>query len=290
MTLELLERLIDEDYGYSFAGNWGKSRDHSSLVVDRQKARWFWNSKNKSGTALDYLVIVRGFTKEQAEEFISKGASRVVASYKDNGQEVSMPYEKLVGFLWENGKGNREYWYHRGLVDSTIDRFRLGFHDGWYTIPIYKNGDFQNFQCRRDIPEKKMRPWYRGLGPMLFNSDILAFVSRVFITEGPVDAILLNQLGYPAVSHTAGAMGWKNEWFTNFFRQKEIVYVADNDEPGIAGALKVAKCLGESRVKILRFADKTPKYDTVDFFRDGGTTEEFEERLKTDLKYSYEGA
>ena len=100
---------------------------------------------------------------------------------------------------------------------------------------------------------------------------------------------MLNQYGYPAISHTGGATGWNQEWSKYFTNQDEIIYVADNDLPGIAGAKKVAQSLGEFRVKILRFFDKPEKYDTVDFFRDGGTKQELDERL-LNVKYFFEGA
>lgn len=287
MTLELLEKFIESDYGYTHAGSWGKSRDHSSLVVDRQRVRWFWNSRDLSGNVRDYLTKVRKLSDEQAKALIDSKVHVSISNQID--EESSVPYEKLVEYLWLNGQHERDYWYRRCLTDSTIDRFKLGFNGTWYTIPIYVKNEFKNFQCRKDIPEKKIRPWYRGVGPLLFNCDILRFVDRVFITEGPVDAILLNQYGYPAISHTAGATGWNNNWFSFFIKIKEIIYIADNDAAGIAGALRVAKCLGETRVKILRFADKQEKADTVDFFRDGGTKEEFEMRLRNDLKFSYEG-
>ena len=286
MTLAILEKLIESDFGYSQTGNWGKSRDHSSLVVDRVRSIWFWNSKDLHGDTNDYLRLVRGYTPEQVKDYLKYGSSTLVAIAED--REVSKPYGKLVDFLWENGKADRDYWYRRCLNDGTIDRFRLGFSDGWYTLPIFVDGDFRNFQCRKDLPDKRIRPWYRGHGTLMFNSDILKFVDTVFITEGPVDAILLNQYGYPAVSHTGGATGWMDRWCSFFFRQKEIVYVADNDEAGEAGAVKVAKSLGENRVKILRFRDKSDKYDTVDFFRDGNSKAEFDDRVKS-TRYIFEG-
>lgn len=286
MSLALLEKLIDEDFGYSYTGRWGKSKDHSSLVVDRESETWFWNSRDLKGKVKDYLTIVRNYSEQQAIALIKNMVAGEVFATEDN--QTSAPYEKLVNILWNNGKSEREYWYHRGLSDATIDRFRLGFVDGWYTIPIFVDGVFRNFQCRRDKPEKTIRPWYRGVGPLIFNSDVLKYVTSVYITEGPVDAIKLNQEGFTAVSHTGGAGGWNQEWFSKFIRVKEIIYIADNDEAGIAGAKKVAKSLGENRVKILRFSDKPLKYDSVDFFRDGGTVDEFKERVKYS-KYLCEG-
>src|SRR5690606_9422114 len=116
---------------------------------------------------------------------------------------------KLVEVFWHNGKleGNRDYWYHRGFTDQTIDRFQLGWYDGWSTLPIFMDGAFRNFQIRRDIPEKRIKNWYSGVGPLLFNSDILKVSSEVVITEGPTSAIRLVQEGIPCLSHTGGANG-----------------------------------------------------------------------------------
>lgn len=287
MTLELLESLIEQDFGYTHSDNWGKSREHSSLVVDRKRALWFWNSENLKGTVKDYLLQVRKLSEKDATALLKGRSPRTTISVVET--DDSVPYEKLVEYLWLNGQHDRDYWYRRGLTDKTIDRFKLGFSGEWYTIPVYVDGVFRNFQCRKDVPEKRIRPWYRGVGPLLYNADILQFVDRVFITEGPVDAILLNQYGYASVSHTAGAQGWDQSWCKYFMKVKEIIYVADNDKPGIEGAIKVAKSLGETKVKVLRFRDKADKYDAVDFFRNGGTKAEFEERLSKDLRFIYEG-
>jgi hypothetical protein len=286
MSIEVLESLINQDFGYSHSGRWGKSDRHSSFVVDRDSETWFWNSKGLRGKLVDYLRLIRNYSEEQIKDFLNNLYS-VPSETADNF--TSKPYEKLVEYLWLNGRSNRDYWYSRGLNDEVIDRFKLGFSDEWYTIPFYESGEFKNFQCRKDLPEKKIRPWYRGIGPLLFNGDILRFVSTVYITEGPVDAILLNQYGFPAISHSGGAQGWNQIWFKHFIQVKDIIYIADNDLAGIQGSKKVAKSLGETRTRIYRFSDRAEKYDTVDFFRDGGSKEEFIERISTGSKYLYEG-
>lgn len=285
--MSLLEQLVKEDYGYKEGSRWGHSEEHDSLVIDAEKLRWFWNSKGIHGNTFDYLTKVRGYSDDQAKDFLKAHKFSISVSVSEE-ENTPTPYEALVDYLWIEGKKNRDYWYRRCLTDETIDRYRLGYFDEWYSIPVYMNGEFRNFQLRRDIPEKKIRPWYRGVGPLIYNSAILKFVDRIFITEGPVDAILLNQLGYPAISHTGGANGWRDEWFIYFTSINNIVYIADNDKAGVAGAGMVAKSLGEGRVKILKFSDKPEKYDAMDFFRDGNTVEEFEQRL-LETKYIFEG-
>lgn len=132
---------------------------------------------------------MRGLNRREAQDYLK---SFSIAPSANIFVKTYTPYEKLVDFLWLNGKSDRTYWYHRCLEDSTIDRFRLGYFEGWYTLPIYYSGSLYNIQCRRDLPERKMKAWYGGKRPSLINSDILKIVRKVYITEGPVDAILLS--------------------------------------------------------------------------------------------------
>ena len=140
----------------------------------------------------------------------------------------------------------------------------------------------------RDEPEKRILSWYRGQKPVIFNSDLLAFSRTIILTEGPVDAILLLQYGFPAVSHNGGAGTWLPEWFGKFSKVKEVFVVYDNDEAGVTGAQKVAKNLGEYRCKLITYEGREKGYDTVDFFREGHTAEDFETLLKSEYKRSFQ--
>lgn len=288
----ILQDLISEDFGYIKEGqNWGRAEKHSSLVVNEEAQRWYWNSENKGGDALAYLILIRGYDKKKALEMLDirqKISSGYVPAIKE--QRYFTPYEKMVNAFWKAGQTEREYWYHRKLTDRTIDRHRLGFYDGWYFMPLYINDRFVNFQCRRDKPEKKIRLWYKEANwkPVLINADILNLVDKVFITEGTVDALLLNQEGVPAVAQTAGAVYWSPYWYPYFSRVKEIYYVADNDDAGRKAAARVAQALGEDRTRIFQFDIDKKKYDTVDFFRDGGTAKEFRQLVEGNSKYLFE--
>ena len=149
------------------------------------------------------------------------------------------------------------------------------------------DGEFKNFQCRTDVPEKIIRPWYRGGGTLLFNSNILQLVDYVFITEGPVDCILMNQCGFPCISTTGGSEGFQEKFFPYFIRQKLIYYLPDNDYAGYSGAKKVCKILGEHRVKIIAFQDEKPKFGFKNFILDGHTISEFKTKIDNS-KYLFE--
>jgi hypothetical protein len=281
MNNGLLQILIEEDSGYKKEGNnWGRSLEHSSLVVNEESQRWYWNSEDMGGTALDYLIKVRGVNKKTAEIIVNSRNKVLIGSYGEEEEKTYSPHEPLVDLLWQLGKGNRQYWYERKLTDRTIDRYRLGFYDGWYLIPLYVGNTFVNFQKRRDLPNKAIKLWYRiaEWKPVLINPDILSLVDTVFMTEGPVDAI----------SHTGGAGFWNPQWIEHFQRVKTVYYIADNDEAGMNGAFRVAKGLGMDKVRVFQFSDKFEKYDTGDYFKEGGTAKEFRQLVEEKAQNLFE--
>ena len=287
----VLEKIVGLDFTVVGNGNrWRYTEEHSSLILDLEEQVWFWNSKNMyHKTPLDYLVQIKGYSQDRAKKVLSdiSGKSVIGKSVETRSGVKIVPNEALVDLFWKNGKKDREYWYKRCLTDRTIDLFKLGKFDSFYTIPIYVDGLFRNFQRRQDIPEKKIRPWYSGVGPLIFNSSILELVDTVYITEGPVDSILLVQNGFPAISQTGGAGVWLDAWSKYFLRTKRIYYIADSDEAGKRASIRVAGGLGNSRVKVVQFDGLGVRYDTVDFFRDGHTKDEFKD-LVDKAKFSYE--
>ncbi len=131
------------------------------------------------------------------------------------------------------------------------------------------NGTLLNFQLRRDTPDKRIKSWYSGVGPILFNSDILRMGNSVVITESPTDAMLLSQRGIPGVvSSSIGSVHWSPVWFKYFLDKRDIYIVYDNDKPGRKGASQVAKALGQNRCFVYNFEEYPEKYDLGDWLAD----------------------
>ena len=181
----------------------------------------------------------------------------------------------------------REYWHSRYLTDSTIDRFMLGWDGRRYTIPhlyrlipfgVKRRMDPQEFAAKtiarqqaietlkaenptldqKEIeklaPEEPIK--YIGVKhsrPGIFNADILASTHEVVICEGEIDAMLLDQCGYPAVSPTAGSATWLPEWANLFSSVRRIWIMYDNDSAGVKGSKLVWYTL--RRAKIIRYPD-----------------------------------
>lgn len=289
---EILKQLISEDYGISGNGRWYRSDEHSSLVLDFEKGIFYFNSRSVGGGVLEYLMSVRKYSFADAKEYIkARGyTDTVTITFHPKGDVITYP--KLASAFWENTleqkEITREYWYYRKLTDTTIDRFQLGYFNGWYTIPIFFEDSLRQIQLRKDHPKKEIKKWYKNVTALLYNSDVLKFVDKVFIVEGPNDVLALAQQNIPAVCSDSGAEYWSDDWYYKFVRCKEIYVCLDADSAGDNGSKKIAKHLGEYRTKIYNFWGFDKGYSPSYFFRDGGTKDEFLEIVNRNSRYVFE--
>lgn len=289
MTLPLLGRLIQEDFGIEGSGRWWRSQEHSSLVYDLENNIFFYNREGISGDAYIYLTKVRRWNHAEAKEYIKlQGEESSFVSIIRDSQEV-ITYPPLVEVFYQNLQNqDKSFWTCRTITDETISRFKLGWYDDFYTIPIYQDGLFRQIILRKDQPKKLIRKYYKNVGALLFNSDILRITNKVYFTESPISAIILNQNGLPAVSQDDGASGFQKEWAKYFIHQKEIYLLGDNDIAGINGMIKIAKILGETRCKIYTFEDSgIEHYGADDFFIDKNSAHDLKTLLKEKSKYSF---
>lgn len=266
-----LANLVAEDFGVSHnTPNFIKGKIHDSIVVDKRKNVFYWNSQGIYGNIFTYLVNVRGWSISKAKEYLSTNCLDIYLQPKLDKTNVK-PYPPLVTKFFLDGLDKREYYYKRGLTDETINMFLFGYYNGWSAIPIFESGKFMNFHLRRDNP-KMFSAYYRGMGGLIFNIDIIEFVNEIFITEGSMDAAILIQNGIPAISPAGGSIQAKHLY--KFKNIKRINILFDNDEAGRKEAKRTAKILGTERCYIYTFSEFPEKYDPVDFFRDKHTKEE----------------
>jgi hypothetical protein len=281
--------VIPKGYG----DRWYTTKEHDSIIIDKQYNKFYWNSRNLRGNAEDWLVLVVGLQREVARQSLSVYSTEGLALPSEITTDVNVDgkpvvvYQKLVDVFHDNV--NPEYWLKRGINESSINRFKLGTVGEWSTIPIMEDGIMRNFQCRRDNP-KLIRSYYKSLHPYLFNPDILEYVKTIYITEGITDAILLNQYGLPVVSKNGGAGTWLPEWNVHFTKMDNIYLIYDNDDAGERGAKRVADSLGIYKCKCLTFRGKSNGYDMGNFVLDnkGITGDELVRYVKDNSRYSFE--
>lgn len=267
-----LLNIISQDYTLIRRGNYFTTEEHDSLVIDGIKGKFYWNSKGCSGDALEYLTKIKEYTLDQSITLLAETSNE----YKFEVYEALevTPNPALINIFYEYGKEYRDYWHnYRGYKDETIDFYRLGYTGKYWVIPINHNGKFYNFQCRGiDINGNKIiRSFYEGGDRIPFNFDNLPDNKSIpiFITESPVDAIMLYQQGEYAVSSMLGAMSWDHEWSKKLFEYETIYICYDNDEAGRNGALRTSKYL-QHNSHILQWPKSFPdKYDMTDLYKDG---------------------
>jgi hypothetical protein len=91
-----------------------------------------------------------------------------------------------------------------------------------------------------------------------------------------MDAIYLNQLGYPAAA-SPGAGSYQEDWNTWFESARRVFVCFDADQAGRKGSYRTAQIIG-SRARQVEYPipDKATSTDTTEFFiRDLHTTDEF---------------
>lgn len=172
----------------------------------------------------------------------------------------------------EKGAGVRSYLDRRGLTAETITRFRLGANpeNGRLTIPFLnpagawsvKQRCVDHDDCKPIHPDKYIND--PGAGVHLYNAQTLLTAERVVLVEGELDAITVEQIGFPAVAYP-GVNNWQ-KWFRwTFDSVDEVVVVGDGDEPGRKAANSVTESLrsaisGDVRAVILPDGEDTNSF------------------------------
>ncbi len=108
--------------------------------------------------------------------------------------------------------------------------------------------------------------------------DLLAKPAEpVFIPEGEKDCDNLARIGLIATCNAGGAGKWTAE-HAAYLRDRHIVVIADNDEPGRKHSQQVAQLLHgiASSIKIVELPNLPPKGDLTDWLAAGGNKTELE--------------
>jgi hypothetical protein len=177
----------------------------------------------------------------------------------------------------------------RGLDQSTVQRYGIGWNGNRYTLPIYdESGQLLNVRYYQPNGDPK---WinHRGFGspPRLFPIDVLLDNDEIIWCEGELDCLLTNQMGLPAITSTGGAkLRWQGEW-GGYFRDKIVTLCFDCDKDGQNAINRVRKELSEvaAEVRVIELPyEVLPKHgkDLTDFWMEGGTTSDLLALVKQD--------
>src|SRR5437870_5209496 len=165
----------------------------------------------------------------------------------------------------------RRYLNDRGIPDSTIEQAQLGWNGKRITIPVYdREGRLVLYKLGRapDDPTEspKMLCDPPGIKAELYGWDSLAaHPSSVIVCEGEYDRLVLEAQGLSAVTGTAGALVFRENWAQEIAKVTRVYVCFDNDNAGRRGAERVARLIPTARVVTLP-PEVGESGDVTDFF------------------------
>ncbi len=146
------------------------------------------------------------------------------------------------------------YLEARGIGKEIVDRCKIGQcqYNGkrWFTIPIF-NAEGKAIQVvlrkHADVPDDHNQKRYllpKGSHAELFGIDLLTKEDpdTIFVCEGLLDACAARTLGLSAISGSAGAGTFKDEWFNHIpktEKKRKLIVCFDKDPAGVKGASEV---------------------------------------------------
>ena len=252
-----------------------RHREHDSLVYVTAKNFWYWNSRGKSISALDYLMEIRGYGFAEAVSRLIGDTTVRASPQVSNSQTLSKPKQQRPAKLYlpwpkKCATGYFKYLRNRGISVRVIQRCsELGLlYEGKYKpkkdekkyIPVcvFVGKDERGqakFACMRGIYENLRKDVYgsdKGFSFCLPPEK--PHSSQVAVFEAPIDALshaTLQELdGWKWNGYRLSLGGTSHVALVSFLeRHPEIRRVdlyMDNDYAGLKNARKIQAMLRDN--------------------------------------------
>lgn len=317
--LTLVEQLTD----LRKAGAWyvgpcplcRAGRDRFALKQTSTGWRWYCRKcgDDRYHTAIDFVMKLRNLNFLDALHWMGGGAQSSGPAFKiqispppkpdpapsPQWQERGREYIELCeSTLWGSSGGPaRDYLHGRGLSDTTLEHFRIGYNPGdWYdlagawgssdkvylprgiTIPCLVGGTLYYIKTRRieaHIPKSKRFIQVSGGRPGIFGADNLRGCWLAVFVEGEFNAMVLDQeAGDLAGVVSLGSASNRTEgldmavWGRYILEPTHILAVYDPDDAGDTGAGSLLATL--PRAKRVLLPKLTGVKDINDYHLAGG--------------------
>jgi hypothetical protein len=257
ITLDDVQEIAGGEYrgkGYLHLNCPYHNDEHASLVL--YPDGWFHCLANCESGRIEWLYEkLTGESNTQTSFKRSKSLKGRPPKLPRNAGSLEDLVESAHERMLPDTSMYRMYAEARG-IDSMIPACKLGWYQGWLTIPIYgKEGNFNGLILRAG-PQAQEETGLRFTQPtgqqsMAYSPswDICRSAESIFIPFGLVDAISIGSLGFPAITTTGGAKSFRPEWFDEY----RVRLYAIPDEGEDSQAYRLAKKLGW-RGKVVRLA------------------------------------
>ncbi len=278
-----------------------------SWKLDDRQGDWLWKcfGCGKGGDVISFIEEFDHCDKKTAIEKLEAIASN--KAWRDGAEATQKVFKPLEQSLSDKPKQTftLEQWEpkvqalknnqraldwlkkERGLDDETIERMRLGYvqkhifrikegmehlrEAGWVCFPRIEGEKIVAVKFR-SVGEGKDSKAFSQVNNMdsraLFNIETINPIQPVYVTEGELDACVMEMLGFSAVSAPSAGVEISTESRVKLKLAERIFLAGDNDG-GVGNEYmkKLARELGEN-THILTWPDGCK--DANDFFRGPG--------------------
>lgn len=215
-----------------------------TLVVFPDTNSFYCFSCECGGTVINFLSDKDKISYRAATEILAKECNISLKDNKEYQLEASeeMRFTREADMYHKNVGAIGEYLAKRGLTNSTINDFNLGFHADCLTIPLRnEHGQYVSMAIRQFNKKPKYKNTPNSIlykkSSFLFNLDLARkkIKDRLYLCEGYMDAISGHQMGEPTVAYCGSELHRDQIRKLAGFIRKEITIVIcpDNDEAGV---------------------------------------------------------
>jgi len=245
---------------------------HDSCSINTEEGVWICFRGCGQGGLKSFLRRYLNLSGKQVDSFTGDHEVIIDTSFFDDEQpelttlpEVDFPY---------NTKFVPDWIFDRQFTVKTLKRWECGITGqnglafpvrdelarivGW---AVRRKQGFPKYLYNHSLKKSKL----------LFGGHLINEVPLIYVTEGPLDAMWLDQNDYPAVALLGAYMSKAQANLLQDFSVGEVVLCFDNDEAGQIGLEKALTVLGEgvrvSYVKIpepYKDVQDIRKCDTLD--------------------------
>lgn len=233
---------------------------HRSFAISPTSGAWICYAGCGEGGLMQLVAEARGVDNAGAWMWLEDLG--VAGGSEDAVLRLLEPKEKVVQedplLFYETGT-TYSYLVNRGFSFETLKAWAVGRDSQRraVVIPARFNGQVVGLIYRYIYPEATIPYEYTENMPkskMLFGWDLLPPIpEKIFVTEGPLDAMWLWQHRYPGVA-VLGSRLSKSQADLLLRRTREVVLAFDDDKEGARGIARAIKALtGRVRLSVVKW-------------------------------------
>ena len=210
-----LKNYLPHDHGHYRSGLCPFHDDHTPSLLAYQDGFFICEACGEQGNSLRLLTKFKGGRIGHSRKYGQPDVHLPTWDQQDElGELMAEAHRVLLNF-----PGMRWYLRQRG-VESRWQPCRLGWHEGWITLPVTTQSGKIGLMLRATpgIHSQQRFTSPAGQPALLYCPDLekLAQAKQAFIVFGMFDALTFAELGLPVVTTTGGKDSFDPAWLNGY--------------------------------------------------------------------------